>query len=108
MKMYVPALALAMLIGAAAGPAFAAEESGQFQTSVPSDALKISSYYEQDVYDNQNNKIGDVKDVLLDKDGRVSAVIVGVGGVLVWAQRMSQCHSTPSSSQKRMETGTSS
>jgi sporulation protein YlmC with PRC-barrel domain len=82
MKIHVPALALALLIGGAAGSAFAAEETGQFQTSVPSDALTISNYYEQDVYDNQNNKIGDVKDVLLDKEGRVSAVIVGVGGVL--------------------------
>ena len=82
MKLYIPALALALLIGGAVGPALAAEETGQFQTSVPSDALTISNYYEQDVYDNQNSKIGDVKDVLLDKDGRVSAVIVGVGGVL--------------------------
>jgi sporulation protein YlmC with PRC-barrel domain len=82
MKIYVPGLALALLIGGAAGPAFAAEETGQFQTSVPSDALTISTYYDQDVYDNHNNKIGDVKDILLDKEGRVSAVIVGVGGML--------------------------
>jgi sporulation protein YlmC with PRC-barrel domain len=82
MKMYVPGLALALLIGGAAGPAVAAEETGQFQTSVPSDALTISNYYNQNVYDNQNNKIGAVKDVLLDKEGRVSAVIVGVGGML--------------------------
>ena len=82
MKMYVPGLALALLIGGAVGPASAAEEPSQFQTSVPSDALTIGSYYNQDVYDSQNNKIGDVKDILLDKEGRVSAVIVGVGGVL--------------------------
>jgi sporulation protein YlmC with PRC-barrel domain len=82
MKIIVPGLALALLIGGAAGPAFAAEETGQFQTSVPSDALTISNYYDQDVYDNQNNKIGDVKDILLDKEGRVSAVIIGVGGFL--------------------------
>jgi sporulation protein YlmC with PRC-barrel domain len=82
MKIYVPGLALALLIGGAAGPAFAAEETRQFQTSVPSDALTISTYYDQDVYDSQNNKIGDVKDILLDKEGRVSAVIVGVGGML--------------------------
>jgi sporulation protein YlmC with PRC-barrel domain len=82
MKIYVPGLALALLIGGAVGPASAAEEAGQFQTSVPSDALTISNYYDQDVYDNQNNKIGDVKDILLDKEGRVSAVIIGVGGVL--------------------------
>ena len=82
MKMYVPGLALALLIGGAAGPAVAAEEAGQVQTSVPSDALTISTYYNQYVYDTQNNKIGAVKDVLLDKEGRVSAVIVGVGGML--------------------------
>jgi hypothetical protein len=82
MKIYGPGLALALLIGGAVGPASAAEEPSQFQTSVPSDALTISNYYDQDVYDSQNNKIGDVKDILLDKEGRVSAVIVGVGGVL--------------------------
>jgi hypothetical protein len=41
MKMYIPALALALLIGGAVGPALAAEETSQFQTSVPSDALTI-------------------------------------------------------------------
>jgi sporulation protein YlmC with PRC-barrel domain len=82
MKIIVPALALALLIGGAMGLASAAEETTQFQTSVPSDALTISNYYDQDVYDNQNNKIGDVNDILLDKEGRVSAVIVGVGGFL--------------------------
>ena len=82
MKIIVPGLALALLIGGAVGLACAAEETTQFQTSVPSDALAISNYYDQDVYDNQNNKIGDVNDILLDKEGRVSAVIVGVGGFL--------------------------
>ena len=54
----------------------------QFVTSVPADALSISTYYNEDVYDNQDNKIGDVNDILLDKDGRVSTVIIGVGGFL--------------------------
>ena len=49
---------------------------------MPSDALPVSSYYNEDVYDPQNNKIGDVNDILFEKDGRVSAVIVGVGGFL--------------------------
>src|SRR5262245_1915491 len=82
MKIYGPVVVLALLIGGVVGPTFAAEEMNQFQTSVPSDALTISNVYDQDVYDDQNNKIGDVKDILLDKDGRVSAVIVGVGGLL--------------------------
>jgi sporulation protein YlmC with PRC-barrel domain len=83
MKNGVPKLALALLLtGAASWPAFAVEDSAQFTTEVPSDAIPISTYYEEDVYDNQNNEIGEVEDVLLDKDGRVSAVIIGVGGFL--------------------------
>ena len=39
----------------------------------------MSEYYKQDVYDTHDNKIGDVSDVLLDKNGQVTAVILGVG-----------------------------
>ena len=63
-------------------PASPVQDSTQFVTTVPADALSISTYYNEDVYDNQNNKIGDVNDILLDKDGRVSTAIVGVGGFL--------------------------
>jgi sporulation protein YlmC with PRC-barrel domain len=66
----------------AAASAAAAQDNTQFVTSVPADALSISTYYNEDVYDNQNNKLGDVNDILLDKDSRVSIVIVGVGGFL--------------------------
>ena len=51
-------------------------------TSLPSGALPISDYYNQSVYDNQDNKVGDVNDLLVDKDGRIGAPIVGVGGFL--------------------------
>ena len=37
---------------------------------------------EQNVYDPNENKIGDVKDVLVDKTGKVVALIVAVGGFL--------------------------
>jgi sporulation protein YlmC with PRC-barrel domain len=51
-------------------------------TSLPSGALPISDYYNQSVYDHQDNKVGDVNDLLVDKDGRIGAAIVGVGGFL--------------------------
>jgi sporulation protein YlmC with PRC-barrel domain len=35
-----------------------------------------------DVYNQQNNKIGDIKELLLDKDGKVTQVAIGVGGFL--------------------------
>jgi hypothetical protein len=34
------------------------------------------------VYDQQNEKIGDIKELLLDKDGKVAQVAIGVGGFL--------------------------
>ena len=82
MKWIMPTLAtMAFAAGTMFNAAHAAQDS-QFVTTVPADALPISVYYNEDVYDAQNNKIGDVNDILLDKDGRVAAVIVGVGGLL--------------------------
>src|SRR5260370_40463943 len=34
------------------------------------------------VYDKDNQKLGDIKDIILDKDGRVAAVILNVGATL--------------------------
>jgi hypothetical protein len=42
----------------------------------------VTNFYKQSVYDPSDNKIGDVDDVLIDKEGRVTAVIIGVGGFL--------------------------
>jgi len=95
MKKLVPEIALAVLLAGAVGPPVAAEDTTQFVATVPSDALSISTYYNEDVYDNQNNKIGDVNDILLDKDGRVSTVIIGVGGFLGVGEKMSPCPSAP-------------
>ena len=84
MKMFASATAIALLLTSAAitTPAVAAQESGQLMTSVPGDALPVSEYYKEDVYDAKDTKIGDVVDVLLAKSGQVAAVILGVGGFL--------------------------
>jgi sporulation protein YlmC with PRC-barrel domain len=58
------------------------QDTAQVVTTVPPDALSITTYYNEDVYDTQETKIGDVNDILIDKDGRVSTVIIGVGGFL--------------------------
>ena len=42
----------------------------------------VTNFYKQPVYDPSDNKIGDVDDVLIDKEGRVTALIIGVGGFL--------------------------
>jgi putative membrane protein len=50
--------------------------------AVPSDALSVNDYYKQNVYDTSDNTIGEVSDLLLDKNGHVKAVILSVGGFL--------------------------
>ena len=42
----------------------------------------MTNFYKQNVYDPSDNKIGGVDDILIDKEGRVTVVIIGVGGFL--------------------------
>jgi sporulation protein YlmC with PRC-barrel domain len=63
-------------------PPPASKETAELETKLPAEAISISTYYNKDVYDTQDNKIGDVNDILLDKDGRLSTAIIGVGGFL--------------------------
>jgi sporulation protein YlmC with PRC-barrel domain len=50
--------------------------------AMPGEAVSVTEYYKRNVYDASDNTIGEVSDVLLDKDGRVTAAIVSVGGFL--------------------------
>ena len=54
----------------------------QVLNSIPSDSMTIANFYKQNVYDPTNTKIGEITDVLLGKDGKVSAFIISVGGFL--------------------------
>jgi sporulation protein YlmC with PRC-barrel domain len=81
--MFKPAIAVAALV-AFSVQAFAANDYpiAKLQTTLPNEALTVTDWYKQNVYDPNENKIGDIKDVLLDKSGKVVALIVGVGGFL--------------------------
>jgi hypothetical protein len=76
-------------------PVFAANDypSAKMHTALPSEALTVTDWYKQNVYDLNENKIGDIKDVLVDKSGKVVAFIVGVGGFLGAGERTLQCRS---------------
>jgi sporulation protein YlmC with PRC-barrel domain len=50
-------------------------------TTIPA-GTTVTNFYKQNVYDPSDNKIGDIDDVLIDKAGNVSAMIVSVGGFL--------------------------
>jgi hypothetical protein len=84
MKKLVAAAALVPLM---AFPAFAQDDAkmrtaqdGNTQTM--SDEISASALLNENVINANNETIGDVNDVLLSKNGKVSTVIVGVGGFL--------------------------
>ena len=84
----------AAVIGLAllAGPALAQSSSSSSSSSASSNSQQqnassmnlwqSSKLIGLNVYNQQNNKIGDIKELLLDKDGKVTQVAIGVGGFL--------------------------
>ena len=72
-------LALALAAATAASAALADTAT---LNSLPGQSLTVTDWYKQSVYDPSNNKIGEVKDVLVTQDGKISALIVSVGGFL--------------------------
>jgi sporulation protein YlmC with PRC-barrel domain len=57
-------------------------QSTQVLTAPPADSVTVTAYYKQNVYDNNNNKIGQIVDALVGKDGKINAFVVGAGGFL--------------------------
>jgi sporulation protein YlmC with PRC-barrel domain len=50
-------------------------------TALPA-GTTVTNFYKRNVYDPSDKKIGDVDDLLIDKEGNVTALIIGVGGFL--------------------------
>jgi sporulation protein YlmC with PRC-barrel domain len=69
------------VIAAAAVVALSSASYGKVLTSVP-EAVTVTDYYKQNVYDPSDNKIGEIKDVLITNDGKIGAFIVEVGGFI--------------------------
>ena len=63
-------------------PATGAAASRQFITQQSADQWVASKFKGTDVIGNDNEKIGDVSDILFDKTGKIEAYVVGVGGFL--------------------------
>jgi sporulation protein YlmC with PRC-barrel domain len=95
MKTFSAALVLVMLTGTAA---FAQQPMSPAQPTttvaaipsfsetllsvVPGNSVTVTDWYKQTIYDPSDAKIGDIKDVLIDQNGNISALIVGVGNFL--------------------------
>jgi len=78
-------LALASATASAQAPQTSPRQGGpaaQALSSIPANSVTITHWYKQNVYDPSDNKIGEIMDVLVDRDGKASALIIGVGGFL--------------------------
>ena len=51
-------------------------------TSIPSSSRTVTDWYKQNVYDPNQQKIGEIMDLLVNPSGQIDAAIVGVGGFL--------------------------
>jgi sporulation protein YlmC with PRC-barrel domain len=50
--------------------------------SIPAKAMTVTHWYKQSVYDPSDAKVGEIMDVLVEHDGKIAVLIVGVGGFL--------------------------
>jgi sporulation protein YlmC with PRC-barrel domain len=55
----------------------------------PSSTMRVlaSDIYKADVYDNSENKIGDVTDLVINSSGNITTAVIGVGGFLNVGQK---------------------
>ena len=84
-------LASAMLVPALAQnnpPPAAPAPAAQTNTApkVHGDMWRSSKLIGLNVYNDQNEKLGDISEILLDKSGKVDGVVIGVGGFLGMGQ----------------------
>jgi sporulation protein YlmC with PRC-barrel domain len=56
--------------------------AASLQTALPAESVTVTNWYKQNVYDPNDAKIGEIMDVLVNKSGQITSVIVGVGGFL--------------------------
>src|SRR5215831_19728451 len=80
--MYPKYLAVAALGALLSTAAFA-----QDQTASAKGEWQASKLIHMNVYNGQNEKIGDIKELMIDKNGKIEAVAIGVGGFLGVGER---------------------
>lgn len=64
-----------------------AAATDKFLTQQDDSQMLASSIMGQTVYDGSGNNLGSVNDIVLDKDGKMAAVVIGVGGFLGIGQK---------------------
>jgi sporulation protein YlmC with PRC-barrel domain len=84
--MIVPAFAQGNPPASTAHPAPAATSTPAPANKVFSDQWRASKLIGLNVYNDQNEKLGDISEILLDKTGKVEGFVIGVGGFLGMGQ----------------------
>jgi sporulation protein YlmC with PRC-barrel domain len=72
---------------AAPAPASKPADTAAAKPASQSGQWRASKLVGLNVYNDQNEKLGDISEILLDKSGKVEGVIIGVGGFLGMGQR---------------------
>lgn len=81
-------LAIASTTGAASAQTATNQEASTASATTHKEGeWRASKLVHVDVYNEANEKIGDINDVILDRSGKVAKVILGVGGVLGLGER---------------------
>ena len=81
-------LATASMIGAASAQTATNQEASTASATTHKEGeWRASKLVHVDVYNEANEKIGDINEVILDRSGKVAKVILGVGGVLGLGER---------------------
>ena len=78
----VPALAQSNPPANTQRPAATAAPAASTVTKAQGDLWRASKLKGLNVYNEQNEKLGDINEILLDKSGKVAGIVIGVGGFL--------------------------
>ncbi len=90
MKLVAGLTSTALMAGAAFAQTTAPTQPagpGQVMTQMPQDLMRGSQLMGIDVYGADNQKIGDIDEVLVDRQGKIHGLVVGVGGFLGIGQK---------------------
>jgi sporulation protein YlmC with PRC-barrel domain len=79
--MYLKLIAAGAICALATTAAFA-QNSNSTQNASAKGEWQASKFIHMNVYNGQNQKIGDIKELMLDKSGKIANVVIGVGGFL--------------------------
>jgi hypothetical protein len=82
MKMLAITAAGMLIASTAAFAQLPSAGRAELMTSIPSSSRTVTDWYKQNVYDPNQQKIGEIMDVLVSSSGQIDAAIVGVGGFL--------------------------